>query len=131
MYKYESLVIVLKKYWVTLLFIAVILLLCFINPPKVPRLSMTNFDKLVHSLMFFGLSGSVFFDGSFHLKQKVGGWSIFGGSFLFPVLFGSGIEIAQEYLTVARRGDWMDFLYDVIGVCCGCLGCLLINRKIY
>jgi hypothetical protein len=79
--------------------------------------------------MFLGLSGVIFFDNSFRLKQKVNGWLIFGSSFLFPIAFSGGIEIAQEYFTATRSGDWMDFLYDTIGVSCGCLICCLINRR--
>lgn len=120
---------ILKKYRISLLYITLILVLCFMNPPEVPDQLMTDFDKTVHLLMFLGLSGVIFFDGSFHLKQKVSGKSIFGGSFLFPVVFSGGIETAQEHLTATRSGDWMDFLFDVIGVCCGCLVCWLINRK--
>jgi VanZ family protein len=122
--------IVLKRYWISILVIIAILILCFINPPQMEAPPMTNFDKLVHFLMFLGLSGILFFDSSFHLKQKVNGWLILGASFLFPVVFGGGIEIAQEYLTSARTGDWMDFLFDSIGVVCSCLICLLINRKL-
>lgn len=123
--------IVLKKYRISLILIVIILILCFVNPPEVPHnLRITNFDKSVHFLMFLGLAGSVFFDASFHLKQKVSGWMIFGGSFLFPVVFSGGIEIAQEYLTAVRNGDWMDFLFDVTGICCGCSVCWLINRKL-
>lgn len=122
---------VLKTYRISFLFIILILILCFINPPEVPvELCMMDFDKPVHFLMFLGLSGVIFFDGSFHLKQKVSGWSVFGGSFLFPVVFSGGIEIAQEHLTAIRSGDWKDFLFDVTGICCGCLVCCLINRKL-
>lgn len=121
--------IVLKKYRISFLLIILILILCFIDPPEVP-VRPADFDKWVHFLMFLGLSGVIFFDGSFHLKQKVSGWSVFSGSFLFPVVFSGGIEIAQEHLTATRSGDWKDFLFDVIGVCCGYLVGWLINRKL-
>jgi hypothetical protein len=128
---FESLMIVLKRYWMSLIFIAVILILCFINPPEVPvKLPMTNPDKLVHFLMFLGLSGIIFFDNSCRLKQKVNGWLIFGSSFLFPVVFSGAIEIAQECLTATRSGDWADFLYDTIGVSCSYLICSGINRRL-
>jgi VanZ family protein len=121
----------LKKYWISVLIVIVILILCFINPPELPvKLPMTNFDKLVHFLMFLGLSGTVFFDNSFYFKKRVGWVLIFWGSFLFPTVLSGGIEIAQEYLTATRRGDWMDFLFDVIGVLCGCSICLGINRRL-
>jgi VanZ family protein len=120
----------LKKYWLTILFVIVIIILCFINPPEMETQPMTNFDKLAHFLMFMGLSGTMFFDNSFYFKKQVARWSIFWGSFLFPIVFSGGIEIAQEYLTTTRSGDWMDFLFDTIGVSCGCLICLGINRKL-
>ncbi|MDR2621278.1 MAG: VanZ family protein [Dysgonamonadaceae bacterium] len=123
--------IILKKYWISIVFVAVILTLCFVNPPEFPvKIPMTNLDKLVHFLMFMGLSGVVFYDNSFRFKQKVTGWLFLGGSFLFPIAFSGGIEIAQEYLTATRSGDWMDFLCDMLGVSCGCLVCWLINRRI-
>ncbi|MDR0733159.1 MAG: VanZ family protein [Dysgonamonadaceae bacterium] len=122
---------ILKKYRLSLVFIAVITALCFINPSEVPsKLRMTNFDKAAHFLMFLGLSGSIFFDTSYHLTQKVRGRLIFGGSFLFPVVFGGVIEIAQEYLTATRSGDWRDLLFDAGGILCGCLVCLQVNRKL-
>jgi VanZ family protein len=122
---------ILKKYWISLILITIILILCFINPPEVPvKLGATNFDKLVHFLMFLGLSGIIFFDSSFYLKQKVNGWVIFGGSFLFPIAFGGAIEIAQEYMTTTRNGDWIDLLFDGIGIFCGYLICLKINRNL-
>jgi VanZ family protein len=123
--------IVLRKYWISVLLVVVILILCFINPPEIPiRLPMTNFDKFVHFLMFLGLSGTIFFDNSFYLKKRVGWVLIFLGSFLFPIALSGGIEIAQNYLTATRSGDWMDFLFDVIGVFCGCMVCLEINRRL-
>ncbi|GHT54090.1 membrane protein [Bacteroidia bacterium] len=123
--------IILKKYWLSILLILIILVLCFMNPPEMPeQIPMTNFDKLVHFLMFMGLCGVIFFDNSFRLKQKVGGWVFFGSSFLFPIVLSGGIEIAQEYLTATRSGDWMDFLFDTIGVSCGYIVCLIINRRL-
>jgi VanZ family protein len=121
----------LKKYWISILIIIVILVLCFINPSEIPvDVPMTNFDKLAHFLMFMGLSGAIFFDNSFYLKKRVSRKSIFGDSFVFPIVFSGLIEIAQEYLTVYRTGDWMDFLFNVIGVSFGYFVCLVINRRL-
>jgi VanZ family protein len=121
---------VFKRYWISILLVVVILVLCFINPPQMEAPPVTNFDKLVHFLMFFGLSGTIFFDSSFYFKRRAGGWLIFWSSLLFPTVFGGVIEIAQEYLTVLRTGDWIDFLFDTIGAACGYLVCLIINGRI-
>ena len=103
------------------------MVLCFINTGSLPEAPMTNFDKLVHSLMFMGLSGAVFFDNTRYLRQAIGWQRILGGSFLFPILMGGLIEIVQLQLPY-RSGDWWDFLFDSLGAVAGCLVCGLINR---
>lgn len=120
----------LKKYWITISISALILILCFMNPAELPEAPMTNFDKIVHLLMFMGLSGVVFFDNSYSLKKPVSWQRIFWSSFLFPVLFSGTIEIIQEYFTTNRTGDWMDFLFDGIGASIGLVVCLLISRRL-
>jgi VanZ family protein len=95
-----------------------------------PAAPITDFDKLVHLIMFMGLSGAVFFDNTHYLKQRISSQRIFGGSFLFPTLFSGAIEIMQEYFTTTRSGDWMDFLFDGIGAFLGILVCWLINRRL-
>ena len=123
--------IVLKKYWLSILVTVVIFVLCFINPAEIPVKSpMTNFDKVVHILMLGGLAGTIFFDNSFYFRRRVSNKSIFWGSFVFPIVLGGLIEIGQEYLTATRTGDWMDFWFDVIGVSCAYLICLAINRRL-
>jgi hypothetical protein len=92
--------------------------------------TLTVFDKLVHALMFLGVSGTVFFDNTRYFRRATNLQRIFAGSFLFPVFFGGIIEIGQEYATSYRSGDWMDFLFDVMGVAAGFLICLLINRHL-
>jgi VanZ family protein len=126
-----KIIVELKKYWVSIAFCVIILILCFMNLPEMPDgPPMPNFDKLVHLLMFLGLSGTVFFDNSSFLKKKVSYQRIVLGSFLFPTLFSGLIEIMQEYLTTTRTGDWMDFLFDGIGAFLGLAICLKINSRL-
>lgn len=121
-----------KKYWISILVNIVILVLCFMDTTPLPEAPMTDFDKLIHLLMFMGLSGIVFFDNTHYLRKKISSGRIFFGSFLFPIFFGGMIEIMQEqkYFTSTRSGDWMDFLFDGIGAFCGFLICWLINCKL-
>jgi VanZ family protein len=101
------------------------------NSPDVPEdLRLDNFDKIVHFLMFLALSGVVFFDNSSYLKQKISLFRIFLGSFLYPTLLGGFIEILQGFLSPNRTGDWLDFLFDEIGIFVGILICYLINSKL-
>ena len=119
---------VLKKYWLSLFVIIIVLILCFINTSQLPKSPALNFDKLVHVIMFMGLSGVIFFDDTGYLRFPISKMRIFFGVFLFPVAFGGLIEIMQAYLTTTRSGDWFDFGGDVVGSVVGMLIALLINR---
>ncbi|MCL1938825.1 MAG: VanZ family protein [Candidatus Azobacteroides sp.] len=119
-----------KAYWISILLCAVILILCFINTKELPKAPMTNFDKVVHLVMFLGLSGAVFFDNTRYLKKRISFQRIFWGSFIFPTALSGSIEIMQEYFTTTRTGDWMDFLFDGIGAALGLLICIALNKRL-
>jgi VanZ family protein len=119
-----------KRYGLSIVLCSVILVLCFMNTASLPNAPMTGFDKLVHLVMFLGLSGVVFFDNTFYLKRKTSYQRIVSGSFLFPTLFSGAIELMQEYFTVNRTGDWMDFLFDAIGGLAGLAVCFIINNRL-
>ncbi|MDR0680572.1 MAG: VanZ family protein [Dysgonamonadaceae bacterium] len=118
---------VIKKYGLSILFCAIILVLCFISTKPLPKVPISNFDKMVHLIMFLGLSGVVFFDNTLYLKNRISYWRIVFGSFLFPTLFSGLVELMQEYFPIDRTGDWMDFLFDAIGSFIGLAICMTIN----
>jgi VanZ family protein len=93
-----------------------------------PSPPMINFDKLVHTVMFLGLSGVIFFDNTNYLRNPISKKRIFWSIFLFPVILGGLIEIIQEYFTATRSGDWFDFLFNILGSLLGMGIALLINR---
>jgi VanZ family protein len=95
-----------------------------------PAPPVTNFDKIVHLLMFLTLSGGIFFDNTGYLRQRISERRIICGSFLFPLLFSGLIEIMQEYLSLVRSGDWIDFFFDAIGALIGIMICFIINCKL-
>ena len=105
----------LKKFCFSILFCLLILVACLMNLSPLPSDPMTNFDKLVHCAMFFCLSGLVYFENTNRLKQSVKLRRIFWGTLVFPILFGGIIELIQNYLSVYRTGDWLDFLWNSIG----------------
>jgi len=123
--------ITLKKYWISITIISIVIVLCFINLSEIPvQAPMTNFDKLVHILMLGGISGAIFFDNTYYFRKRVSGKPIFWGSFFFPVVLGGLIEIGQSYLTTSRSGDWWDFWFDIIGVVIAYPICLAINWRL-
>ncbi len=78
-------------------------------------LNFPGADKLVHWAMYFGLCLLVW--GERHLNGRQ---STLRSAALYtiwlPLLLGGAIEIAQEYLTTDRSGDWADFAADALGV---------------
>ncbi|MCL1932858.1 MAG: VanZ family protein [Candidatus Azobacteroides sp.] len=118
----------LKKYWLSVLFLLIIFILCFINTADLPAPPTLNFDKVVHTILFLGLAGVIFFDNTGYLRIPISKARVFLSSFLFPVAIGGLIEILQSYLTTTRSGDWFDFLFDGIGAFFGWGIALLINR---
>ncbi|MDR2086022.1 MAG: VanZ family protein [Dysgonamonadaceae bacterium] len=121
----------MKKFRISVFLTVLILFLCFINLSDIPEnMPVENFDKFVHFLMFFALSGAIFFDNTAYFKRQISLNRIFWGSFLFPTLFSGFIELLQEYLSSTRTGDWIDFLFDGIGAFLGIVICFLINSKL-
>ncbi|MDR2805224.1 MAG: VanZ family protein [Dysgonamonadaceae bacterium] len=116
------------KFWISITFCTVIVVLCVMHTENLPKTTVTYMDKIVHFLMFFGLSGAVFFDNTRYLRRAIGGVRIFFGSFVLSICMGGGIEIVQQYVVRYRTGDWKDLLFDAIGATVAVLICLLINR---
>ena len=119
-----------KTYWISILLCTIILTLCFISSSDLPKVGVQNFDKFVHFLMFGGLSGAVFFDNTNYLRKQISFRRIFWGSFVFPTALGGIIEIMQADFTLTRSGDWLDFLFDIIGTSCGLLICVILNKYV-
>ena len=118
----------LKKYWISTIVILAILVLCFMDTTPLPAPPILNFDKLVHVIMFMGISGVIFFDNTYYLRLPISKKRIFWSALLFPIVLGGLIEVLQEYLTPTRSGDWFDFLFDVVGAFLGWRIILLINH---
>ena len=120
----------LKKYLLSIVVILVTFVLCFMNTSTLPAPPIMNFDKVVHIIMFMGISEVIFFDNTYYLRFPISKIRIFFSVFLFPIALGGLIEILQEYLTQTRSGDWYDFLFDVVGVFLGLGIILLINSAL-
>ena len=120
----------LKKYFLSIFVILIIFILCFMDTTPLPAPAISNFDKYVHVIMFLILSGVVFFDNTYYLRFPISKMQIFWSIFLFPAILAGLIEIMQEYLTTTRFGDWLDFLFGVIGTFFGLMIALSYNRYI-
>jgi len=112
-------VLVIKYVWIPVVISLVIFYLCCLIPtddiPSVDFDWLIPFDKVVHFLMYFGLSAAT---GINYIHMKVGRIDIkklFIYSIALPIAYGGFIEIIQNYFIANRDGDWFDFLADALG----------------
>lgn len=109
----------LKYIWVPLIISIIIFYLsCLISFDSIPEMELDWIipaDKVVHFLMYFGLSGATAINYIYIKKGRVEMWKLLLGAFLIPVLYGGLIEIVQFYFFEGRSGDWGDFWADLLG----------------
>ena len=126
----RKLIVLFTRHWLSIPLCLAIFYLCIMNMQSLPKVHVSNFDKLVHVIMFFTVSGVIYFENTSYFKKKISTWNIINYSFFFPTVYGGLIEIAQEYLSPTRTGDWMDFWFNAIGAFLGLVICLLINKRL-
>ena len=126
----KEFLIFFKRHWISIPLCLLILFSCFMNTEPLPKIEITNFDKLVHFVMFLTVSGVIYFENTNYFKRKISWSKVVNFSFFFPVVYSGLIEIGQEYLTSTRSGDVWDFLFNVIGALAGLIICLLINKRL-
>jgi len=118
------------QYWESLIIIAGILYLSFAPPSTfngVP--SFTYEDKLVHLLLYSGLTFILIFD--FHKRNKH--INIKSLSFLFiciftPILLGGLVEILQPIYFAPRTAEWFDWFSDIAGTLLGLFSARLLKK---
>ena len=105
----------LKKYPLATIIIVIICYLSFFTPPQTELSEVTNIDKIVHFLMYGGLSIVLWYE---YLRiHKVIRWKhIIIGAIIAPILMSGSIELMQANLTKNRSGEWTDFISNIIGV---------------
>jgi VanZ family protein len=72
-------------------------------------------DKIVHFLMYFGLSIVASLNYIYDKKGKIIILKLVAFAVLVPIIYGGLIEILQAEYFTERSGDWYDFLADVSG----------------
>lgn len=84
--------------------------------PNAPLLSLFQFDKLVHATLFGVLAWLSLCSLSSVQHRKKKTWI---GVFLACVLFGIGLELAQQYCFTERSADVYDAIADASGSLAG------------
>lgn len=95
----------------------VITVLSLIPVPEVKELEdVPFFDKWVHFIMYGGLTFAMWFDWwKFFGRWTMPSIRVITCTFIIPTLWGGLMELAQNYLTTCRSGEWLDFYADTFG----------------
>ena len=111
-----ALITMIRTYWIiiTLILLAVITLLSLSPLPSFPGIPSN--DKMRHFIAYAALTFPV-------VLSKPRHWFLIG---LFFLSWSGGIELLQPYFYHQR--DWLDLLVNGIGIGCGILCALLLNR---
>jgi len=98
------------QYVLTFLFLLVVAILHFINPPAIEIKTVFGIDKIIHLLIFFFVASwsCLVFSGK-RIRQ-------FG---VFLITYGFCLELAQMMFVTGRYFEWMDWVFDVAGILLG------------
>jgi VanZ family protein len=117
----------LKKYYLTIMWAAVIMVLCLMPQSDLPKSRFFDmipfFDKIVHFGLFFILS--ILLSNEHRLYQRK--ISAFFLLFSLCFIYGFSIEVMQKLFTTDRHFEWMDGFADGIGSFTG----LLLSYRIH
>ena len=119
-----------KKYPVSLLLIAAIWVLCFIDVPETPLDDVSLIDKWTHVAMYGVTCGVIWLEYLLR-HRRISPRRLFAFAFAAPIIMGGVIELLQAYCTGGRRsGEWLDFAADAAGaILAACAGTLLAWRR--
>lgn len=110
---------IFKYSWPPAIVAIIIFYLCCLLPSKdIPDVGFDFFipaDKIVHFLMYFGLSLVASFNYIYDKNGNIIILKLIIFAICIPVLYGGLIEIIQDNYFQGRSGDWYDFLADTLG----------------
>ncbi len=106
---------VLKRIYLSaaLIWTCSILFLCLASFNNLPDVGVKNADKYVHFTFHFVFVNLWFL--YFNYKKQKNSIKLALFIFIFSVIFGVLIELAQRVFTTTRKADFLDILSNVIG----------------
>lgn len=79
---------------------------------KVPEVRIPEFDKIVHFLMYFGLTSVIIFEN----RKSLNSTNRILLTGLIPLGYGILMEFIQALFTATRTGSFFDALADLAGI---------------
>lgn len=105
----------IRKYPLSLFTTCVIICLSLFPIPEIPQAEDVPFiDKWTHMVMYGSFCLIIWFEYlRNHKTINTVRITLFG--YLFPIIMSGLLELAQEYLTTCRSGEWLDLLANSTG----------------
>ena len=102
------------RYFPTILVCTLVLILSVINTGVLPKTDVPSADKIVHTIMYFGITGILILNQTRYLREQISRNQLI---FAFGISVGFGIlmEIIQHFLPW-RSGSVYDFIANTLGV---------------
>ena len=85
----------------------------------VPKIPVWQFDKLVHSVIYFVLSICLIYAYYLQYSKPKTRLKTQVVIILFGIFYGGFMEIMQHYIFINRSGNWYDFIANAIGAILG------------
>ncbi len=120
----------LKHYPFTVFVACVIVVISLMPFPEMPRLKDVPFmDKWTHMVMYGGLCSVLWTEylRRHNMRIEVRKATLLG--LVCPIFMSGLLELAQEYLTTSRSGEWLDLLANSVGAFAAYLICIAVARK--
>lgn len=95
---------------------------------KVPQVPVWQFDKLVHTLIYFILSITLIIAFYEQYQVTIKRLNISLLIIIIGIFYGGTMEILQHYIFINRSGNWYDFIANAVGAIAGVICYPLINK---
>ena len=108
----------IRNFWKSISILLILLYLSFAPPSsfkELPPIKIEYFDKIVHLFLYAFFTYILVLDSCKYLKPKRSKSIYLTGCFIFPILLGGFIEIAQATWFFPRTAEWIDWFADIIG----------------
>jgi len=124
-----KLVKILFRYWESITIVLVILYLSFAPPSTFKGVPSFEYeDKLVHLLLYAGLTCVLIFDFRKYAKDNnISKWAFALICLILPIFLGGAVEILQPIYFAPRTAEWFDWFSDILGTFFGWSAMILLK----
>lgn len=111
--------------WLAIFWTAIVAFFCLANFNELPKVSVSNYDKLGHITFHFGIVFLWFLYYRLNENKKA-----LLKAFSFSFFYGIAIEICQALFTKTRSGDIFDVFANITGALLAVVFIFLIKKYI-